>query len=668
MRVHIVAAAALVLAATPLSAGALAGGALQTTEVVAPPSPDADALAAQMRLLAENPENIDALINAGVLATRVGDTAAASALFMRADRIAPRDPRLLAGKAALAVRMEHPGQALRLFDQAAAAGFALTAYLPDRGLAYDLTGDLPRAQRDYRDALKHEPNDEVTRRYALSLAMSGKRDQALELLDPLLRRSDRGAWRVRSFVLAMTGDLVGAEQIATSMLPPDMARGLHHFYAALPTLAPVDQAFAVHFGELRAPPERLADARLAPILTPLPAEPTPKPPVVAQVAAPRPVRGKHKRPIATPPPVPVPVKVATVVQPALPQPPREQIEPEPPVELARADPPPAPLPEPKKVERRKHEPKVPDALTSEIARGAPERVAETPVPAAPRVQPPAPKPTPPSADRPVRSEEAVLANIVAGLKDAPLTAKPRPEQSKPDEPKPVKSRPVAPDADVKLAKNTQLADADGDCLPAPAAKARRGAKTPVARRGRHAVTPSTPCLLDKNADKNADTDAKSAKGKALADTDCLPATSPKARKGEKPVAARRGAHRGKPSAKEATACPAETVADAKGKKGKAGKDDAATREPARIWVQVAGGANERDLAKAWAAVKTKAPAAFKGKAGWSTPLRATNRVLTGPFKTGSEAQAFVNMVAKSGISAFVFNSEAGQKIDKLGAQ
>jgi hypothetical protein len=89
-------------------------------------------------------------------------------------------------------------------------------------------------------------------------------------------------------------------------------------------------------------------------------------------------------------------------------------------------------------------------------------------------------------------------------------------------------------------------------------------------------------------------------------------------------------------------------------------------EPARVWVQVAGGANVASLPKAWKSVTAKAPAAFRGKSGWWTPLRATNRVLAGPFKTATEAQAFVNSLRKSDVSAFVFTSEAGQKVTKLG--
>lgn len=91
-------------------------------------------------------------------------------------------------------------------------------------------------------------------------------------------------------------------------------------------------------------------------------------------------------------------------------------------------------------------------------------------------------------------------------------------------------------------------------------------------------------------------------------------------------------------------------------------------EPSRIWVQVASGANEESLSRAWSRVETKAPAAFKGKTGWSLPDRATNRVLAGPFKTKGETQAFVNTLAKSDVSAFVFTSEAGQKATKLAAK
>ena len=91
------------------------------------------------------------------------------------------------------------------------------------------------------------------------------------------------------------------------------------------------------------------------------------------------------------------------------------------------------------------------------------------------------------------------------------------------------------------------------------------------------------------------------------------------------------------------------------------------KEEARIWVQVSGGAFAGDLPKAWATVKAKAPALAK-RDGYATPLRATNRVVTGPFKSEAEAQALVNQLSKQGVSAFTFKSSAGQKVTRLPAK
>jgi cell division protein FtsN len=90
------------------------------------------------------------------------------------------------------------------------------------------------------------------------------------------------------------------------------------------------------------------------------------------------------------------------------------------------------------------------------------------------------------------------------------------------------------------------------------------------------------------------------------------------------------------------------------------------KHPKRYWVQVAGGANRADLSKEWKRLTTTSPALFKGKQGWWTPLNATNRLLTGPFKSADEAQAFVNTLAKNKLSGFTFTSPAGQEVTALG--
>jgi len=256
------------------------------------PTPDADALAAEMRVLGANPVDIPALINAGELTLKLGDIDAAGAFFARAERISPNNGRLKVGKARTLIQLGRPGEALRLFREAESLGYDIEIFAAERGLAYDLIGEQERAQRDYRRTLKRGGDDETQRRYALSLGIAGKRELALQQIDTLLRRSDRAAWRVRAFILAMNGDIEGAERIATSMLPGQMAGGLLPFFRILPTLGPANRAFAVHFGEVRPTAERLADAKLIPSLPVL----LPEPGAVVQVAAATaPDRSRSKR-------------------------------------------------------------------------------------------------------------------------------------------------------------------------------------------------------------------------------------------------------------------------------------------------------------------------------------------------------------------------------------
>ncbi len=275
------AALALVLAAVPAAASA------QAVVQAIPGTTDADKLGDVMRQLASNPRNIDALIKAGDLSMGLGDLSGAAALFARAEKVNPRDGRAKAGMASILVRSERPGEALRYYVQAESLGLDPRNFAADRGLAYDLIGQQDRAQRDYRVALRDAPDDETIRRYALSLGISGKPELAIQQLNPLLLKSDRGAWRSRAFILAMNGDVPGAEKIATTMMPAGTAQGLQPFFQRLPNLPASDRAFAVHFGEVHATPARLADARMAPPLGVLAADPTA--PVMMAALTPQPI-------------------------------------------------------------------------------------------------------------------------------------------------------------------------------------------------------------------------------------------------------------------------------------------------------------------------------------------------------------------------------------------
>ena len=92
---------------------------------------------------------------------------------------------------------------------------------------------------------------------------------------------------------------------------------------------------------------------------------------------------------------------------------------------------------------------------------------------------------------------------------------------------------------------------------------------------------------------------------------------------------------------------------------------AAKKSPARVWVQVATGANESGLGITWKRLREKAPDTFKGLSAAYVPFKATNRVLVGPFKSGAEARALVNTMNKAGLSANTYSSDAGQEIIKI---
>ena len=109
----------------------------------------------------------------------LGDSEAAMGFLGRADQLSPANPRVKATLAGAMVRNENPYDAIPLFDAAERAGASDAMLAGDRGLAYDLVGDNPSAQRFYRQALAVVPPgdmaDEFARRLALSLAIYGDR-------------------------------------------------------------------------------------------------------------------------------------------------------------------------------------------------------------------------------------------------------------------------------------------------------------------------------------------------------------------------------------------------------------------------------------------------------------------------------------------------------------
>ncbi|MES2046235.1 MAG: SPOR domain-containing protein [Pseudomonadota bacterium] len=641
-------------------------------QTIPAPSGDADELAAQMRQLAANPQDLSALIRAGELALRLDDPTAAAGFFARAERIDPRNARIKAGLGSLLVGEERPGEALRRFAEAEALGADARGFAADRGLAYDLIGEQDRAQRDYRTALRNGTNDETVRRYALSLGISGKREEAYAVLEPLLRRSDRGAWRSRAFILAMSGDPVGASQIATSMLPPGMAQGLQPFFDRLPSLPAADRAFAVHFGEVRATPQRLADARLVPPLAVLGPDPY-APRAVAAAAVPAPVaaRSDDRRRRRKRKGEPVQVAATTPTPPPLPAPPAyvasSQADDEP-LAPAASSLPPRPVysqaivqPLPAATIAATPARRPPVSFSAAPVRPTVVTSAATPTPAATSSQPPvalaANNIRVPLAGPP--NETMVPTQDSSGDEDgpvAPVTAA-QPQQVPAEVatvvPQPTTFAPPPPAAVVP--RPTVIATPPpAPVVPKPTPAVTRPAATaakPAPVRSEDSILASIIAGIKVPGSELAHTPppppAKPARATAVPAEKPAPGTVPAAKPGTRAADAAKAAAAAKKAAEEKR------------------RNDPKLLEPARIWVQVAGGANEAALVMAWNTMKSRAPAAFKGRQGWTTPLRATHRVLAGPFKTDDEARAFVNTLAKSGVQAFVFTSEAGQKITKL---
>ncbi len=636
---------AVVLATLPLP-----GVAAHAQEVVAAANPDADRLADVVRRLGASPRDLSALIEAGDLSFALGDATAAAAFYKRGEAIDPNNGRIKAGIARILVNGERPGEALRFFEQAQRHGAPMAHYADDRGLAYDLIGEQARAQQDYRLALSQGGRDageldETRRRYALSLGISGRQEEALAEIDTLLRKSDRGAWRARAFILAMNGDVSGANKIASSMMPRGMAGGLAAFFQRLPTLSPVDRAFAVHFGEVAPTAARLADARMVPALTPLAVAPAPVQVAAAPVVQPLPQKRlsrseQRKRDRAVqlaaantrvPTAIPKPSRPAATAQPTpvqstTPTPQMVQTVPT----TTRAVPDPVPAAAPSTPERHPVPTQVAQATPAPApvpaTAAAPLRSTPTPTQlASAATAAPVPRPArritpPPLRAVPRISEDSILARIVAGISVPATELGVRPMPGAQRMPVVAPPAPAAATLDEAAQTAERNAAADEQKRPRLAAAKRVAQKAPVIEAEEKPVAKPTPKATDKPLDRKA-------RAKELA-----------AEKVKKEVAAKEAAEK-----------------------------KAARAEPERIWVQIASGANAGDLPKAWKGAQGKADA-LAGKRAFSVANRATNRLVTGPFKTEAEARAMVNTLKKQGLSAFTFTSEAGQKMTRLGGK
>jgi len=383
-------------------------------------------LSSALGRIAANASDTGALLDAGRASIDLEDYRAALGFLVRAEQAAPRDGAVKAALGSVMVHMENPTRALDYFGEAQLLGAPERLFLADRGLARDLLGQQDAAQRDYQMALSIAPNEEVTRRYALSLGISGDADRAIQMLGPQLRQSDRGAWRLRAMILAMNDRDKEATEIVNATMPAALAQNILPYLTRMDRLNPAQQAAAAHFG--RFPAGELGPAR-KPVQV---ASATPRTPDSGARRGSASRRPAAVAPAPTPAPTPAPVAVRRTPAPmpastpapaaALPQPkpapssppaaspsPAPTPAPTPPVRTATAQPAPIGV-----AIRRDSGPIGPGFSIADMGSGAaPAAAAPAPAPApATAVSEPAPAP---AAAAPLAS----LADIVSSIEIPP---------------------------------------------------------------------------------------------------------------------------------------------------------------------------------------------------------------------------------------------------------
>jgi hypothetical protein len=113
--------------------------------------------------------------------------------------------------------------------------------------------------------------------------------------------------------------------------------------------------------------------------------------------------------------------------------------------------------------------------------------------------------------------------------------------------------------------------------------------------------------------------------------------------------------------KEEAAAKAKAEADAKAKEEAAKKK----ANPARIWVQIATGANLKALAFDYNRFAKRNAALFKGKSGSTAEWGQTRRLLVGPFANRKAAQDWLGDYKKAEGDGFLFDSEIGEIVEPL---
>lgn len=565
--------------------------------------------------LASNPRDVTALIGAGEAALDLDDPRAAAGFFARADTATPNNGRVKAGLGRVMLKLQNPGEALRQFDLAGRAGYPETTILSDRGLAKDMTGDQAGAQRDYQQALRSTPNDdELVRRYAASLGISGQVDAADKVLQPLLYKSDRAAWRYRAFILAMNNRQTDAKKIADQTLPARLAAAIVPYMQKMPYLTGAQKAAALHFGHF---PQQVGTS-LAAV--------TPTPP--AQLGA------------LSPPPAAQPPASGPV--------------------MANADGRSSAGANRQQRASRSARDRLTQPAESRASRRATARLAQAeqrqPVAAVPSK--PVPSTPVPSMPVPAASGPPAASSPASSQPPSSPSASTRPAPAEPAPQRQTQSAPVQgpPASDVAMAgaRPTPAIPAPENAAPAVAtAQAAVPPPAPVARQQPDPEATRTLADIIRAIDVP---DAERQQRVAAVDLSEI-ATMQAARRAQQESAAEK--------AKQAAIAKAKAEAAAKAKKDAEEKKKLAAN-PSRNWLQVGTGANKGALAFTMKGLRKRYDSIAPQDA-WTAGWGKTNRLLVGPFASFARAKALEDKLKGAGADVFAWHSDAGEVVEKLGS-
>jgi tetratricopeptide (TPR) repeat protein len=611
-------------------------------------SPASVELRDAVRRMAARPNDPVALADAGHASLKLGDAAAALNFFNRANSLQPGNVRTVSGLGSAMVRTENPFEALRYFDEAVRLGANERSIALDRALAFDLLGNFDRAHKDYQLAKSFGSSDELTRRYAMSLSMAGQASEADGLLVPLLQRNDPEAWRARSMMLAARGEIKEAVQITQGFLSADAARRMEGFLRQMPRMTDAQRAAAMHFGHF--PVGRIGEDT-AEIRRVAAANPQPKVASAATgqdrlIPAGAPLGGTDKkastkkdekkpktddRRLAKAEPRPG-FSTTTAQQKV------EQAAKAKPVVLAAANlPPPDTARAPVKVILPGPTIRPPVAAAVVKTEVKPETLPAT----APVIAPP--PDSKPIANNTVTPSGEKPAPAALPPVNEPVITEPQPTASPPPQNIPA-SVPAENSVRVAAVDNSGAAPPTAtSASAAPQGPLPDGGSLPPAETRVAVATPSTPAPAPQPG------------ATAAFDLDALVRSIeiPESEQQQKVAAVDLKAIQ-----RAQAKADAEAAAKEKAKK---------PSEPARLWVQVATGA-EAALGGDYRRLARKSPELFKGKEGWTTPWGRSSRLLVGPFADNKSAKKWEADFRKEGGSGFVWQSENGTAVKKLGAK